>query len=276
MSHTQSEREAVAVITGSAGVGCGRAIANRFARDGYFVVVSDIDDVRGLDVLNALLGSGVRAAYRSADVRDERQIDELLAFACECGSLRVLVNNASATFHPEDPLGYWSPPLETDLLGAVHASLRAIERMAHGGAVVNMTSISALWHGRSRRFGSPAYEVAKAGLLRFTTALAPFTRDRDVRINALAPGWIGVPEVLDYYNSLTPQERIENEVPSRLLTVEQVADAVAYLAGEATLNGRILEWPSEEPQPRLISWGDRGYERSEPIEIPRAVARAME
>jgi NAD(P)-dependent dehydrogenase (short-subunit alcohol dehydrogenase family) len=256
----------VAVITGSGGVGCGHAIAQRFARAGYFVVVSDINDARGHETLEGIKAQGHRADYQHADVRVEPDVDALLAFAQRHGTLKVLVNNASAPFHPEDPFAYWNDPLQTDLLGAIYASRKALELMSGGGAIVNMTSISALWHGRSGRYGSPAYEVAKAGLLRFTTAFAPFSASRGVRINAFAPGWIGVPEIQTYYDSLTPAQRIENEVPSRLLTLDEVADAVYQLATDATLNGRIMQWWSEDPHPSLIAWRDRGYRRSEPVD----------
>ena len=58
--------------------------------------------------------------------------------------------------------------------------------------------------------------------------------------------------------SLTPAQRVERGVPSRLLSVDQVAEAVVQLSEDKSLAGRVLVWWSEDA-PRLIKWGDRGY-----------------
>jgi hypothetical protein len=74
----------------------------------------------------------------------------------------------------------------------------------------------------------------------------------------LAPGWIAVDEVRSYWESLTPEQRVQRGAPSRLLEPEDVADAVVQLATDESLCGRILMWWSED-QPRLIPWADPGY-----------------
>jgi hypothetical protein len=61
-----------------------------------------------------------------------------------------------------------------------------------------------------------------------------------------------------YWESLTPDQRRERGVPSRLLTTEEIADAVVRLATDETLAGRVMLWWSDEA-PRMIRWGDRGY-----------------
>jgi NAD(P)-dependent dehydrogenase (short-subunit alcohol dehydrogenase family) len=131
-------------------------------------------------------------------------------------------------------------------------------RRSGGGAIVNITSISALWHGR--RFGgaAPAYDAAKAGLLRLTTGLAALADSDGIRVNALAPGWIATDGPRQYWESLTPEQRVERHVPATLLTPAQVADAVFLLANNLALAGRVFVWWSED-SPRLIEWGDRGY-----------------
>jgi hypothetical protein len=76
-------------------------------------------------------------------------------------------------------------------------------------------------------------------------------------------GWIATDGVRQYWESLTPAERIEGGVPSRLLSVEQISEAVMRLAADRSLMGRILVWWSED-DPRFIKWGDRGYREFEP------------
>jgi NAD(P)-dependent dehydrogenase (short-subunit alcohol dehydrogenase family) len=150
--------------------------------------------------------------------------------------------------------------INTDLLGAIYATRWAIEAMRRGGggSIVNIASISALWHGRNLPGGFPGYDVAKAGMIRMTTRLASLAEKDNIRVNCLAPGWIATDEVRLYWESLTPAERIEYGVPSRLLSVDQVSEAVMRLAADPSLMGRVLVWWSED-EPRLINWGDRGY-----------------
>ena len=70
----------VAIVTGAGGTGCGRAIAARFARDGAAVVVSDIDESGGEETVRLIAGGSGRAAFFRADVREERQVQDLIAF----------------------------------------------------------------------------------------------------------------------------------------------------------------------------------------------------
>jgi NAD(P)-dependent dehydrogenase (short-subunit alcohol dehydrogenase family) len=131
-------------------------------------------------------------------------------------------------------------------------------RRGNGGAIVNIASISALWHGRKAPGGIPGYDVAKAGMIRMTTQLASLAETDDIRVNCLAPGWIATDHVRTYWESLTPEERAARSVPSRLLTTDQISEAVVRLAEDRSLAGRVLVWWSENA-PHLIEWGDRGY-----------------
>jgi hypothetical protein len=65
-------------------------------------------------------------------------------------------------------------------------------------------------------------------------------------------------QVRTFWERWTPEERIERGAPSRLLELEQVADAVVRLATDESLHGRVMVWWSED-EPRLIPWGDVGY-----------------
>lgn len=249
----------VAVITGAGGAGCGRAIARRFAREGAAVVVSDIDEAGGAATVRAIKDEGGSAMFERCDVRQEEQVHRLISSAEDrFGGLDYLINNASAPVHFEAPLDYWKDTIETDLLGAMYGIRAAIDafRRRGGGSIVNMTSISALPHGRARP--APSYDAAKAGLLRLTTMLASLAESEKIRVNCLAPGWIATPEVREYWELLTPAQRELRGAPSRLLSLDDVADAVLRLATDESLAGRVMVWSSEDA-PKLIPWGDRGY-----------------
>ena len=249
------------IVTGAGGTGCGRAIAARFAAGGAAVVASDINEAGGHDTVRLIEGSGGRAAFFRADVREESQVRDLVAFAeAMFGGVTDLVNNASAPHSPVEGLENWMESLETDLLGAIFATRWAIEAMrrGEGGAIVNIASISALWHGRKTPGGMPGYDVAKAGMIRMTTRLASLAETDGIRVNCLAPGWIATDGPRQFWESVTPAERAERGMPSRLLTIDQVSEAVVRLADDRSLAGRVLVWWSEDA-PRLIQWGDRGY-----------------
>lgn len=123
---------------------------------------------------------------------------------------------------------------------------------------MNISSISALWHGRKTPGGFPGYDVAKLGVIRLTTGLAKDVVKEGIRVNCLAPGWIASDGPRQYWESLTPSERKERGVPSKLLATQEIARMVLRLASDESLNGRVVLWWSED-QPRLIQWGDRGY-----------------
>jgi len=234
-------------------------MARRFAGDGATVVITDINEAGARETIRQVEVAGGRAAFYPADVRVADQVRKLIGFAEETfGGLDVVVNNASGPFYPDDPLEHWFETVETDFLGTMYAIRAAIDAMRRrgGGAIVNISSISALWHGRQG--GAPAYDAAKAGVLRLTTGLGWLGKKENIRVNCLAPGWIASEQVRAYWEPLTPAERKQRGAPSRLLELDQVAGAVVRLATDESLHGRVLVWWSED-EPRLIPWGDVGY-----------------
>ena len=254
------DKSRVVIVTGAGGTGCGRTIATRFAAAGAAVVACDINEAGGRETVRVIDRAGGRAAFFRADVRSESEVRALVSFTeTTFGGLHVLINNASAP-GGGDRLEDWAETLETDLLGAVYATRWAIESMRRGsgGAIVNIASISALWHGRKTPGGLAGYDVAKAGVIRMTTRLASLAKTDGIRVNCLAPGWITTDGPRQYWESLSPSERAERGVPSRLLNTDQVAEAVVRLADDVSLAGRVLVWWSEDT-PQLIQWGDRGY-----------------
>jgi NAD(P)-dependent dehydrogenase (short-subunit alcohol dehydrogenase family) len=261
----------VAVVTGAGGAGCGRAIAWRLGREGASVVAADINDNGGRAVVKDLERAGVRATFFRADVSDQRQVRALIDFAeMTFGGLDVLVNNASGPpFEPDRPLENWAECVQIDLLGAIYGTRFAIDAMRRrgGGAIVNVSSISALWHGREQG-GSPGYDVAKAGVIRLTTTLDWLAAEEKIRVNCLAPGWIATPSPgpKEYWESLSPEQRRERGAPSRLLEPEEIAGAVWQLATDESLFGRVMIWWSEDA-PILIAKLDRGYQNGDRVDI---------
>lgn len=256
------------VVTGAGADGSGRAIACRFAREGALVVVSDINETGGAETVRLIESAGGRAAFCSADVREEPHVRNLIGFAEKAfGALSVLVNNASFTdIRPDEPLEHWTDNFPTDVFGTMYGTRLAIDalRRSGGGAIVNMTSITGLWHGRKTPV--PGYDLAKAAVIRLTTALAWLGEKEHIHVNCVAPGWIASQHVRNYWESLTPEQRKERGVPSRLLSLDEVASAVFRLATDDALSGRVMVWWSED-SPGLIPFNDRGYEALEKLAL---------
>jgi NAD(P)-dependent dehydrogenase (short-subunit alcohol dehydrogenase family) len=252
------------VVTGSGGPGCGRAIALRFAREGAHVVVSDYNAAAGRETALQIERMGGRVAFFHADVRREDDVRRLIESAERTfGGLAVLVNNASGPdFDAAGPLEHWSDIVQTDLLGAMHATRYAIDAMRRngGGAIVNISSTSAVGYGPNSPW--PAYDAAKSGVLRLTTGLAWMKEKDRIRVNCLVPDWVASPQVVAYAESLAPEQRAPRGVPDRLITPDEIAGAVLRLATDESLAGRVMVWWCGQP-PRLIPWRDRGYEQLE-------------
>ncbi len=252
----------VAIVTGSGGAGSGREIAKRLAREGARVVVSDIDDRGGVQTAAEIKAAGGTAIYRRANVCNEHDVRQLVEFAERMyGGLQVMVNNASGPeYRPDRPLDFWNEIVETELIGAMNGVRYAIEMMRRhgGGAIVNISSTSALELGRLRPGGSPSYDAAKAGILHLTTMLRNLADER-IRVNCVVPHWVASPGPKEYYDSLTPALREELGVPSVLITLDEMADAVVRLATDESLAGRaLILWGGRAPA--LIPIGDPGYD----------------
>ncbi len=254
----------VAIVTGAGGPGSGRAIARRMARDGAAVVVCDIDEPGGRETVRLIGEVAGRAVFMRADVAVEGDVRALVAFAEETyGGVDVLVNNASAPYPGQGLLARWFDAVQVDLLGTMYATWHAIDAMRRrgGGVIVNIGSTSAVGHGH-KPSNSPGYDVAKAGVLRLATMLAPLAEREKIRVNCLVPDWVATPEVKEYFDALTPQQRREQGVPEVLTSLDEIADAVVELATDERLVGRVMVWWSGQPR-RLIPAGDAGYAQLE-------------
>ena len=240
----------VAIVTG-AGAGTGRAVALRLAAEGADVVVADVDP-RGGEETVARIGEG-RARFVRADMRVPADVEALIAAAD--GGLRVLVNNAGGGGHvaphfPEASAADWGATLDLNLRGPMLATQLALEPMRRGGggAVVNVASTAGLGLAP---YQSPEYGAAKAGLIRFTSTLAPLRERFGVRVNCVVPDWILTERAEAELAAMTPDERAAAPEP---LPLDDVAGAVVRLARDDALAGRVLVLRGGAP-PHLLEPG---------------------
>ncbi|WP_026305882.1 SDR family oxidoreductase [Thioalkalivibrio sp. ALMg9] len=178
----------VALVTGAArGIGLG--ITGRLVRDGWQVVLADLD---GPECEQAAARIGPAARAMTLDVRDEDQVREAIRRTEEWhGGLDALVNNAGISDPHSGPLeeldlADWQRWLDTNLTGAFLLGKHALPLLRHRhGAIVNISSTRAL----QSEPHTEAYAASKGGLDAFTHALA-ISAGPDVRVNAIRPGWI--------------------------------------------------------------------------------------
>ncbi|MBB5790010.1 SDR family NAD(P)-dependent oxidoreductase [Jiangella mangrovi] len=233
-------RDRVAVVTGGAS-GVGRVIALALAGRGAAVLVADVDGQRCADAVAAIERAGGRASPVVVDVCDPAAADVLVEAAARAGPVGVLVNNAggwggSGRRFPDAAPGEWDAVLDLNLRAPMLLTQAMLGpmRAAGGGAVVNVASSAG--HELSP-YRSPEYGAAKAGLIRFTAAVAGLRETHAVRVNCVVPGWIGLERAHAELAAMPPEARAK---APPLIPPEHVSAAVVDLAEDDDLSGRVL------------------------------------
>ena len=233
-----------ALVTG-ASRGIGRAIAVALARGGARVALNYAGNQAAAEEALRLVreAGSPEARLFQFDVADAdavtRAVDEVVK---SMGGLHILVNNAGVALDQlvmrlkdED----WKRQLDVNLTGAFHLIRAATRPMmkARGGVIVNLTSVV----GETGNAGQAAYSATKAGLIGLTKSVARELASRNVRVNAVAPGYIdtdmtaAVPEAA--------RQKMAEMIPlGRLGSAEDVAAAVAWLCSDQAsyVTGEVL------------------------------------
>ena len=245
----------VALVTG-AGAGAGAAIAFAFAEAGLRVVVSDIDYALAGTVAADIRTRGGQALAHRCDVASEDQVVALIERAQrDFGALTCVVNNAGP-FLADDPLDHWHRVVSANLLGTLLVTRHAITAMqGRGGSIVNGAACSGLGFGAAEQ---PAYAAAKAGIMRFTAAMAFAHQDHGVRVNCVAPDWIATDHRLAWADGLEAEQKAALGVPDVMNSPEDLARWVVDLAQRSDCAGRIMVCRSGQP-PQLLPFGDPGF-----------------
>ncbi len=221
-----------ALVTGSTS-GIGRAIALEFATQGARVAVTGRDEQRGADVVAAVAAAGGTAVFLPADLHDESACTELVESAVTAlGGLTVLVNNAAGGDAKDAAVGEitsdaWEAILRVDLTAPMWLCRAVLPHLlaAGHGAIVNISSRQ----GERASRGLAAYIAAKGGLNALTRSIAVDYADRNIRCNAISPGYI-LNDRRDADLSDERRQRLEGMHLTRLGSAADVAHAAVYFA----------------------------------------------
>lgn len=221
----------VAIITGS-GSGIGKAAALLFAEEGAKVIVSDINEGHGAEVVAAIKSKGGEASFFKADTSSPADNEALVAHAVQqFGKLDVAVNNAgiggplAAT--GEYPLDGWRKVIDINLSGVFYGLRYQIPAMLkNGGSIVNIASIL----GQVGTKFSPAYVAAKHGVVGLTKSAALEYADKNIRINAVGPGYIKTPLVMNSLSEDALKGLVTLHPIGRLGESEEIAELILWLA----------------------------------------------
>lgn len=237
-----SLEDKAAMVTG-ASRGIGRAICLKLAEAGANIAGVDIDEDTLAETGEKVQDLGVKFVPVQADVSDLDQMKDAVSTVTDgLGSLDVLVNNAGITrdglllrMKPDD----WQSVLSINLTGVFNGLKAATRTMMRqrSGSIVNIASVV----GIIGNAGQCNYAASKAGVIGLTKSAAREMASRNIRVNAVAPGYI-VTRMTEELGD-DAREALMQQIPlDRLGRPEDVAKAVAFLASEDSsyMTGQVI------------------------------------
>lgn len=233
-----------ALITG-ASKGIGRAIAIRYAQEGSNVAFTYLSSVeKGQALENELSAFGIKAKGYRSDASDFKAAEELVnAVVAEFGTLDILINNAGIT---RDNLlmrmteEAWDEVIGVNLkscFNTVKAATRPMMK-AKAGSIINITSVV----GIKGNAGQANYAASKSGIIGFTKSVALELGSRNIRCNAVAPGFIET-EMTAVLDEKTVQGWRDAIPMKRGGQPEEVANACVFLGSDMSsyISGQVLQ-----------------------------------
>ncbi len=220
----------IVLVTG-ASRGIGRAIAERFAKDGHFVIGTATSEKGVVAISEYLSESG--GIGRVLNVCSDEDIDALFdEIDSVYGSVNVLINNAGIT---KDGLlmrmkqDDWADVIDTNLTSIYRTSRRAVKGMmkARFGRIINITSVV----GQMGNAGQTNYAASKAGVEGFTKSLAREIGSRGVTVNCVAPGFVET-DMTEELDERMVASLLDAVPIGRMAQPHEIAAAVAFLASD--------------------------------------------
>jgi len=226
----------VAIVTGAAR-GIGEAIALKFAEHGAhvaFTYVSDSSAERAAVLEEKLKAFGVNAKGYKSNAGDFAQCEAFVNLVVkEMGTVDICVNNAGISkdnlllrMSPEQ----WDEVIKVNLNSVFYMTKQVIKPMmkARNGAIINMSSVI----GEMGNAGQSSYAASKAGMIGFTKSVAKELGSRNIRCNAIAPGFVET-DMTSYLKEGDAGEKYKAGIPlGRFASAEDIANTALFLASD--------------------------------------------
>lgn len=234
----------IALITG-ASRGIGREIAKKFAEQGASVAFTYLSSVEKGQALEAELSAyGIKAKGYRSDASDYSSAEQLVIdVVADFGTLDILVNNAGIT---RDTLlmrmseEQWDEVMRVNLKSVFNLTKAATKPMmrAKNGSIINITSVVGLMGNA----GQANYSASKAGIIGFTKSIGKELGSRNIRSNAIAPGFIET-EMTGELNEKALEDWLKNIPLKRAGQGEDVANACVFLGSDMSkyITGQVLQ-----------------------------------
>ena len=234
-----TERKIALITGGSRGIGL--ACALELAKAGCDIIINGTSELAKVQpALDEIKACGVNAYFYRFDVSNSEAVEENInKIIEEHGKIDILVNNAGITsdglfvrMSPEQ----WEKVININLSSAFYVTHSVVKHMmkARRGSIVNMSSVV----GISGNAGQANYSASKAGLIGLTKSLAKELGSRNIRVNAVAPGFINTKMT----ENLDPTKMLDLIPLKRLGEVEDIAKTVKFLAMDADyITGQVVK-----------------------------------
>ena len=245
----------VGIVTGG-GRGLGKMFCQVFAEAGADIVVAEIDSLTGEQTAGEVRSLGRKARFIQTDVRQRKSIFDMVSSAvAEFGKIDFMVNNAGIAKWVEAEKmdeADWKEMMDVNLNGVFYgcqaAALHMIPR--RNGRIINIASMSGLIVNKPQP--QAAYNTSKAAVIHLTKSLAVEWAQYNIRVNAIAPGYMNTPMTVKFFNDphfggvwneATPMKRPGE--PSELgpAAVFLASNASSFITGETiVIDGGYTAW----------------------------------
>lgn len=241
--------EKVAVVTGGAS-GLGQATVEMLVEKGARVIIFDLDEVKGLNLVEKL-GDNVR--FQKVDVTNEESVKKGIAHAVEAfGTVHICVNCAGVGTPGKTigrkgvlPLEKYRQVIEINLIGTFNVLSQAAHVMKDNkevtdsgerGVIINTASVAAY----DGQMGQAAYGASKAGVAGMTLPIARDLSEFGIRINTIAPGLFMTPMASTLQEKVIEKLSASVEFPKRLGNPSEFAQMAVYLMEHEYMNGEVI------------------------------------